>query len=57
MQLDLFEYQENENLLQLAGAVDKIRNRFGTAAIIRASSYTEAGIIIDRAEKIEGHYE
>lgn len=36
--------------------IDQIRNQYGTTAILRASSYSEAGITIDRSKKIGGHY-
>ena len=36
--------------------MDYIRNQYGTTAILRASSYSDAGITLDRSKKIGGHY-
>jgi len=36
--------------------MDAIRERFGSNAILRASSYTDAGITLDRSKKIGGHW-
>ncbi|MBW7473157.1 DNA polymerase IV [Paenibacillus oenotherae] len=54
------EYQltigEREKLRDLDRAVDRIKQRYGTASILRASSLTEAGQARERAVKIGGHY-
>lgn len=53
-QLDFFD---NRHRFKDADYVmDSIRDRYGTTAILRASSYTDAGITIDRSKKIGGHY-
>ncbi|MET3682222.1 DNA polymerase V [Alkalibacillus flavidus] len=54
-QLSLFDDRSHMN--QLNQAVDSIRERFGSTAILRASSYTSGGIALDRGQKIGGHYE
>ncbi|MDV2580688.1 DNA polymerase IV [Alkalibacillus haloalkaliphilus] len=54
-QLSLFEQRDRQK--QLDYAVDQVRERFGSTAILRASSYTSGGIAIDRGKKIGGHYE
>ncbi|MBM7598842.1 DNA polymerase V [Virgibacillus halotolerans] len=52
-QLDLFEDRSKKN--DIGYVMDAIRDRFGSTAILRASSYTDAGIILDRSTKIGGH--
>jgi len=54
-QLSLFDNRADRK--QLNEAVDHIRERFGSTAILRASSYTSGGIALDRGQKIGGHYE
>lgn len=53
-QLTLFEDQEKARALERA--TDGIKERYGNAAIVRASSVTAAGQAADRAAKIGGHY-
>ncbi len=54
VQLSLFEDRSKEKAL---GAVmDTIRDRYGSTALLRASSYTSGGIIPERSQKIGGHY-
>lgn len=53
-QLDLFRDRERER--RLDGAVDFIKERYGAAAVVRASSLTFAGQAYERAHKIGGHY-
>jgi len=53
-QLDLF--YERPKQKDIGFAMDAIRDRFGATAILRASSYTDAGITLDRSKKIGGHY-
>lgn len=53
-QLDLFS--ERPKNKDIGYVMDKIRDRFGATAILRASSYTDAGITLDRSKKIGGHY-
>jgi len=40
----------------LYSVVDDIRDRYGETAIMRGASLTEAGQILDRSQKIGGHY-
>jgi nucleotidyltransferase/DNA polymerase involved in DNA repair len=53
-QLTLFENQERQRALEKA--TDLIKDRFGGAAIARASSFGTAGQAQHRALKIGGHY-
>jgi len=53
-QLDLFSERSKQK--DIGYTMDKIRERFGSAAILRASSYTEAGISLERSKKIGGHW-
>ena len=53
-QLDLFTNREKQK--DLGYVMDDIRKRFGATAILRAASYTEAGITLERSEKIGGHW-
>lgn len=53
IQLNLFEDQSKKN--DIGYVMDAIRDRFGSTAILRASSYTDAGITLDRSTKIGGH--
>jgi nucleotidyltransferase/DNA polymerase involved in DNA repair len=53
-QLTLFEDHERQRALEKA--TDSIKDRFGAAAIIRASSIGKAGQAQHRALKIGGHY-
>lgn len=54
IQLSLFEDQSKKK--DIGFVMDAIRDKFGSTAILRASSYTEAGVTIDRSGKIGGHY-
>lgn len=54
VQLSLFENKPKQN--DLGYTMDKIRDRFGPTAILRASSYTKAGITLEKSKKIGGHY-
>lgn len=53
-QLTLFE--DREKAYGLERATDEIKDRFGSAAIMRASSLLSAGVARERAEQIGGHY-
>jgi nucleotidyltransferase/DNA polymerase involved in DNA repair len=53
-QLSFFEDQERDRALDLV--TDSIKERFGSAAIVRASSITDAGQALERSKKIGGHY-
>lgn len=37
-------------------AIDQIKTRYGSRALIRASSLLESGVALERAEQIGGHY-
>lgn len=52
-QLDLFE--NNERKHQLGYVMDSIRAKYGSTAILRARSYTDAGVALERSKKIGGH--
>lgn len=52
-QLDLFEDRSKKN--DIGYVMDAIRDKYGSTAILRASSYTDAGVTIDRSKKIGGH--
>ncbi|MFC3039959.1 DNA polymerase IV [Virgibacillus xinjiangensis] len=53
-QLNLFEDRTKKN--DIGYVMDEIRDKFGSTAILRASSYTDAGITLERSRKIGGHY-
>lgn len=53
VQLDLFEDRSKSN--DIGYVMDEIRMKYGSTAILRAASYTDAGITIDRSGKIGGH--
>ncbi|WP_240421921.1 DNA polymerase IV [Paenibacillus periandrae] len=53
-QLTLFEDQTKSRALDKA--TDIIKDRYGSAAIVRASSLTTSGQAIERAQRIGGHY-
>ena len=52
-QLDLFEDRSKNK--DIGFVMDAIRDKYGSTAILRASSYTDAGITLDRSKKIGGH--
>lgn len=54
IQLDLFE--DRTRILALERATDEIKERFGDAALLRASSLTAAGVARERAAQIGGHF-
>ncbi len=53
-QLNLFEDQPKKK--DVGYVMDAIRSKYGSTAILRATSYTEAGITRERSKKIGGHY-
>ncbi|MDO3677628.1 DNA polymerase IV [Paenibacillus ehimensis] len=53
-QLTLFEDQVRARTLDKV--TDQIKDRYGSAAIVRASSLTASGQALDRSQKIGGHY-
>ena len=53
-QLDLFENQVKKR--SVGEVMDHIREKYGSTAILRASSYTTGGIALDRSKKIGGHF-
>ncbi|MRH44785.1 UV damage repair protein UvrX [Aquibacillus halophilus] len=52
-QLDLFEDRTKKQ--DIGYAMDQIRDRFGSTALLRATSFTDIGVTIDRSQKIGGH--
>jgi DNA polymerase-4 len=54
MQLLLFRDRVKER--NLDAAIDRIKDKYGAAAIVKASSLTKAGLAYERAAKIGGHY-
>lgn len=54
MQLTLFD--DRNALYSLEKAADEIKDRYGSDAIMRASSLLSAGVARERAEQIGGHY-
>lgn len=56
VQLDMFSFKTREKKRKLASAIDQIRDHFGTASIVKASSLLEGGVTLDRSVKIGGHY-
>ncbi|TCS95103.1 DNA polymerase IV [Hazenella coriacea] len=55
IQLNLFNPHQ-EKQVKLGYVMDEIKERFGTTAILRASSLTSAGQAVERSRKIGGHY-
>ncbi|MDO3411891.1 DNA polymerase IV [Saccharibacillus sp. CPCC 101409] len=55
-QLSLLDLEGRERQRAIDAAMDEIKDRFGETAIVRGSSFTEAGRAKDRAGKIGGHY-
>ncbi|GIO25947.1 DNA polymerase IV [Ornithinibacillus bavariensis] len=53
-QLNLFENRSKKT--DIGYVMDAIRDKYGATAILRASSYTDAGVTIDRSKKIGGHH-
>ncbi|KHF40017.1 DNA polymerase IV [Halalkalibacter okhensis] len=55
LQLSLFDTGRNKKT-DLGYVMDGIKEKYGTTALIRASSLTKAGQAFERAKKIGGHY-
>ncbi|WP_121640006.1 DNA polymerase IV [Virgibacillus sp. Bac330] len=53
-QLSLFENRTKKE--DIGYTMDAIRTKYGPTSILRAISYTDAGITIERSKKIGGHY-
>ncbi|GIP20307.1 DNA polymerase IV 2 [Paenibacillus sp. J22TS3] len=53
-QLSLFE--DLERVQALNRATDSIKDKYGSAAIVRAASLTSSGQALERSRKIGGHY-
>jgi DNA polymerase V len=53
-QLSLFEDRSKKT--DIGYVMDAIRAKYGSTAILRATSYTDAGITLDRSKKIGGHF-
>ncbi|MNI80831.1 DNA polymerase IV [compost metagenome] len=54
MQLTLFD--DRVRTYNRERAVDQIKTRYGSRALIRASSLLESGVALERSEQIGGHY-
>jgi DNA polymerase V len=54
MQLDLFDNRRLKNR-QLGETMDMIRSKYGSTALLRAVSYTDAGTAISRKGLVGGH--
>lgn len=54
MQLTLFD--DRIRTYNRERAIDQIKTRYGSRALIRASSLLESGVALERAEQIGGHY-
>ncbi|MEK3879396.1 DNA polymerase IV [Paenibacillus sp. FSL M7-0420] len=54
MQLTLFDDRMRSSNRERA--IDQIKNRYGSGALIRASSLLESGVALERAQQIGGHY-
>ncbi len=55
MQLSLFD-ERNWRNRELGETMDALRHKYGSNAILRAVSYTEAGMAVERAKLIGGHF-
>lgn len=53
-QLNLFD--DRPKVYAMEKAIDEIKDRFGSSALMRASSLREAGVARERAGQIGGHY-
>ncbi|SET37948.1 DNA polymerase IV [Paenibacillus sp. NFR01] len=54
MQLTLFD--DRVRAYNRERAIDQIKTRYGSKALLRASSLLESGVALERAEQIGGHY-
>ncbi|SET67180.1 DNA polymerase V [Oceanobacillus limi] len=52
-QLNLFEDRSKKT--DIGYVMDAIRDKYGATSILRATSYTDAGVTLDRSKKIGGH--
>ncbi|WP_204498468.1 DNA polymerase thumb domain-containing protein [Aquibacillus albus] len=52
-QLDLFENQTKKK--DIGYIMDQIRERYGPTALLRATSFTDNGVTLERSKKIGGH--
>ncbi|MGG0668148.1 UV damage repair protein UvrX [Lederbergia citrisecunda] len=55
MQLSFFDEHKWRNR-QLGKAMDSLRKKYGSTAVLRAVSYTDAGTAVHRSQLIGGHY-
>ena len=55
MQLSFFDEHKWRNR-QLGAAMDSLRKKYGSTAVLRAVSYTDAGTAVHRSQLIGGHY-
>ncbi|SIS53885.1 DNA polymerase IV [Salimicrobium flavidum] len=54
LQLEFFD--QKEKVRQLSETMDDIRARHGATSLLRASSYQQGGITLERSKKVGGHY-
>ncbi|WP_407271934.1 DNA polymerase thumb domain-containing protein [Radiobacillus sp. PE A8.2] len=52
-QLDLFEDKAKRK--DIGYVMDQIRDKYGSASLLRATSFTDAGVTLERSKKIGGH--
>ncbi|MDL4842563.1 UV damage repair protein UvrX [Aquibacillus sp. LR5S19] len=52
-QLDLFE--DTTKHKDIGYVMDQIRDRYGPTSLLRATSFTDAGVTLERSKKIGGH--
>ncbi|WP_432358971.1 DNA polymerase thumb domain-containing protein [Sporosarcina sp. UB5] len=55
MQLSLFDEHKWRNR-QLGATMDSLRKKYGSTAVLRAVSYTDAGTAVHRSKLIGGHF-
>ncbi|WP_027963270.1 DNA polymerase IV [Halalkalibacillus halophilus] len=49
-------WNDRSKYRDLYRVMDEVKDRFGSTALLRASSYTSGGIAVERGKKIGGHY-
>lgn len=56
VQLDMFSFKTREKKRKLSAAIDEVQERFGTKSLLKASSFIDGGVAMERSVKIGGHY-
>lgn len=56
VQLTLFDFDNQEKKRKIDKVMDLVCNKYGETALVRASSFTEAGLAKDRSGRIGGHF-